>query len=329
MKIHARTGSLLAASILAAIAVSIGSTKEPAGAKKTTVHGVGWFDSFEQAKIEAKRTGKPILFLSMFGRLDEAMPCANARTLRATLFQDSAFKSLVTQDVIPAWEMVRAVPKIEIDLGDGKKITRTVRGNAVMYLCNAKGEVIDAFPGVYTSEDFLPAVRESLHELANADYAAVNAFHRVRGKVPPRTGATTGKMMVESPTLNLIGAPPIAGAPAPMRTDDPARNQFLLAASRISDASLTPMPAREIVPLLTGAELEGRDPKAVAEQILRNDSQINMQRVRPVIHLWLASEKTMITPKEARDAVLETILKIPYKDPYFGLKDVLLPGTPG
>ena len=31
--------------------------------------------------------------------------------------------------------------------------------------------------------------------------------------------------------------------------------------------------------------------------------------------------------KEARDAVLMDLLKIPYKDPYFGLKDLLMPGT--
>lgn len=329
MKIRARISILVTALLLAALTVSVGGAEAPSKAKKTRVHGVGWFDRFEEAKTEAKRTGKPILFLSMFGRLNEEMPCANARTLRATLFQDPEFKKLVTEEAIPAWEMVRAVPKVEIDLGDGKRLVRTVRGNAVMYLCNAQGEVIDAFPGVYTAEDFLPAVRESIRELAKADHATLSTFHKSRGKIPPRTGATTGKMMLESPTLNLIGAPSIAGAPAPKRSDDPARNQFLLAASRISDSSLTPMPAREIVPQLTGAELEGRDPKAVAAQILKNDSQINMQRVRPVIHLWLASEKSMISPVEARDAVLETILKIPYKDPYFGLKDVLLPGTPG
>lgn len=323
MKIHARMGLIAVASLMAVFALSFN------GAKKTPVHGVGWHDSFEAAQVEAKRTGKPILFLSMFGRLDEEMPCANARTLRATLFKDPEFKKLVTTEVIPAWEMVRAVPKVEIDLGEGKKILRTVRGNAVMYLCNSKGVVIDAFPGVYTAEDFLPAVRESLEQLAKADLEAFTAFHKARGKTPPRTGATTGKMMLESPTLSLIGAPAIAGVPVKIQSDDPERRQFLLAASRISDASLTPMPAREIVSVLTGAPLEGRDPKEVALQIMRNDSRINMERVRPVIHLWLASERTFLTPDQARDTVLETILKIPYKDPYFGLKDVLLPGTPG
>lgn len=329
MSHRARPSLILAVAILVAMTAAVAASKHENRPKKTEVHGIGWFDAFDDAKAEARRTGKPVLFLSMFGRLDEEMPCANARTLRATLFKDPDFKNLVTDDVIPAWEMVRAVPKVEIDLGDGKKIVRTVRGNAVMYLCNSDGHVLDAFPGVYTVDDFLPAVQESLRELAKADLETRRAFHKSRGKMPPRTGATTGKMMLESPTLNLIGAPAITGVPVDLKTDDPARRQFLLAASRISDASLTPLPAREVVASLTGAPLDGRNPHDVAAQILRNDSRINMERVRPVVHLWLASEDRVRTPAEARDTVLETILKIPYKDPYFGLKDVLLPGTPG
>lgn len=305
-----------------------GRPAHAAKAKKTIVNGIGWHNSFPDALQEARQTGKPILLLSMFGRIDEDMPCANARTLRATLFKDPGFKKLVGDEVVPAWEMVRAVPKIEIDLGDGKKIHRTVRGNAVMYLCNSEGKVIDAYPGVYTAEDFLPMVRESIRELGKASLADVTAYHKARGGMPRRTAITTGKMMLESPTLNLIGAPPIAGAATAETTPDPARALFLRAARQLSDASLTPMAAGEIVPLLTGAPLGDRDPKEVAAQIMKNDSRANMERTRPVIHLWLASEKELPTPAAARDTVLETILKIPYKDPYFGLKDVLLPGTP-
>ena len=323
------SAATLSALVALALAGPIEGHPTPAAkAKKTVVNGIGWNNSFADAQHEAKQTGKPILFFSMFGRIDEEMPCANARTLRATLFKDAEFKKLLSEEVIPAWEMVRAVPKIEIDLGDGKKIQRTVRGNAVMYLCNADGKVIDAFPGVYTVEDFLPMIRESIRELGKAPFAEVAAYHKARGGMPRRTAITTGKMMLEAPTLNLIGAPPIAGAVPVETTKDPARALFLRAARQLTDASLTPMPAGEIVPLLTGAPLGDRDPQEVAAQIIKNDSRANMERTRPVIHLWLASEKELPSPAAARDTVLETILKIPYKDPYFGLKDVLLPGTP-
>ena len=53
-----------------------------------------------------------------------------------------------------------------------------------------------------------------------------------------------------------------------------------------------------------------------------------MARTRAVVHSYFASLKALPTPDEAREAVLGTILKIPYKDPTMGLDDVLLPGTP-
>jgi len=304
--------------------------------KRTSVAGVEWYASMGDAIAEAKRGDKPILLLSMFGKLDEPMPCANARTLRATLFQDPEFRKLVTEDVVPAWEMVRAVPKVEIDLGDGKKIVRTVRGNAVMYLCTPEGRVIDtpegrvidAYPGVYTAKDFLPMVRDSL-ALADASPEKIRAYHRDRGAVPPPTAATMGKAVLESPTLDLIGAQPTNGAIDPRTSSsDPDEAKFLAAARRITDLSLQPMPPATAVRSITGRTGIGEDPKKLAAEIMTRDSQNNVARVRPVVHLYLASCKELPTTLEARDAILETILKIPYKDPYFGLNDVLLPGTP-
>lgn len=298
------------------------------GPSKTVVHGVGWFDSFDEARIEAKRTGRPILFLSMFGSLGEEMPCANARTLRATLFRDPKFLELINSDVLPAWEMVRAVPKVTIDLGNGEKIIRTVRGNAVLYLCNPDGTVVDAYPGVYTADDFLPMVRESIAELIGKDFEAVREFHRARGRIPEPTRITMGKMMLESPTLELIGARATTGAKVSVTANDPDRQRFLTAAMRLSDASLTPRTVSDALVLAAGPTSTIGDATEVASEILRRDSELNMTRTRPVVHLFFASEKRLPTPLEARDAILETILKIPYKDPYFGLREVLLPGTP-
>jgi len=314
------------------LTLALATGMAPAGSnsrvKKTMVNGIGWYASFTDAQAEAKRTNKPILFLSMFGRLDEDMPCANARTLRATLFKDPEFRKLATDDVIPAWEMVRSVPKIQIDFGDGKKITRTVRGNAVMYLCNSDGKVIDAFPGVYTSHDFIPAIKESIGALANADTATIIAYHKKLGFVPRLSITTASKAMVESPTLDMIGAQPFRGATSSYVADTAAKRLFADGAAKIIDLSLTPMNPAQVGMKLTGAPIEGRDPDMVAHEILQNDSLTNMNRMRPVIHLWMASITELPTPEQARDVILETILKIPYKDPYFGLRDVVLPGTP-
>lgn len=304
-------------------------------ARKTTgVNGINWYNSLADAQAEAKRTDKPILFLSMFGRIDEEMPCANARTLRATLFKEPAFMKLVNNDVIPAWEMVRPVPKIEIDLGDGKKLKRTVRGNAVMYLLNSDGKVLDAFPGIYTAKDFIPEITEDIGALEHATPDVVRQYHQKLAVLRPSRGFTTfGKTVAESPTLELIGAR--AGSvprPGIVISSDPDVRKFQLAAAGISDLSLNPIPATQVaatIDSLADANIEeAKNAPDRIQRILDTDSTNNMRVVRPVIHLWLASEKATPTPLQARDTVLETILKIPYKDPYFGLKDVIMPGTP-
>jgi len=319
-------------SITLALAIAAVTTVAIAGGriKKTTVNGIAWYDSFDDAQAEAKRTGKPILFLSMFGKLNEEMPCANARTLRATLFKDPEFKKLVTEEAIPAWEMVRTVPHVEIDFGDGKKIKRTVRGNAVMYLCNSDGKVVDAYPGVYTTKDFMPMVHEAISTLAKADGADVIAWHDKLGQATTARvmRSTMSKTGTESPTLNIIGARPIAGVVKPMHSDDPKRQQFYRAASVVMDMSLSPMTPDEVAVAVTGEPIGDRSPATVGNLILERDSRLNATSMRGIIHLWLGSEKALPTPLEARDTVLETILKIPYKDPYFGLKEIAIPGTP-
>lgn len=322
--------ALLAVGAAISFASGGSATKVKRGLK-TTVNEIAWFNQFEDAKKEAAKTKKPILLLSMFGEIDEQMPCANARTLRATLFKDPDFKKLVGLDVIPAWEMVRAVPKIEIDLGDGRKIKRTVRGNAVMYLCNADGKVVDAFPGIYTKSDFMPMIRESIEKVARATEGDVFAFHKSQPLIVPRSiPLTTSKMMAESPTLNLIGAESFEGAtPTTLKKEESKeRRQFLAAARRVRDMSLIPANSEEVMFVTTGKNLSEVAQKDRASMILAKDSERNTTMLRPVIHLWFNSMKSLPTPGEAREAVLETILKIPYKDPYFGLKDVIIPGTP-
>ena len=212
--------------LIVGLAICATSAQASGHVKKTTVNGIGWYASLPDAVTEAKRTDKPILLLSMFGRLDEEMPCANARTFRATLFKDPEFKKFVTDEAIPAWEMVRAVPKIVIDFGDGKKILRTVRGNAVMYLLNPDGKVIDAFPGVYAAHAFLPDIRTSIENLAHGNAASVIAYHKAHGRMVRSSLTTLGKTVVESPTLDMIGARPFAELNPPSSQAHPSRHCF-------------------------------------------------------------------------------------------------------
>jgi len=326
MTLRKSTYLVLIVALICAVALAFGGGK----VRKTNVHGVQWHDQFQNALAESRETGKPILLLSMFGKIDEEMPCANARTLRATLFKDPEFKRLASNDVIVAWEMVRAVPKVEIDLGDGKKVKRTVRGNAVMYLCNSEGRVVDAYPGVYTPTDFMPMVREAL-PLAKLSEADAIAWHEARAENAVHTAtmrATMSKVALEGPILNLMGARPISGVKSRPSSNDPKVQRFERVAATVRDLSLTPMASDEVAIAVTNREIDGRSPEELGMEILKRDSKNNVTQMRSVIHLWLASEKQLPSPVEARDTVLERILKIPYKDPYFGLRDIIAPGTP-
>jgi hypothetical protein len=283
----------------------------------TEVNGVQWLNSYEAAVEESKRTGKPILFLSMFGRIDEKMPCANARTLRATLFKSEEFKKFAQNEVIPAWEMVRKVPKVTVDLGDGEKIVRTVRGNAVMYLCTPQGKAFDAFPGIYTERDFFPMVRRSIKQL----YEKVPYQRDLND--PEVLRLTMSKSAVESPVLDLMGAKKMSGATTSVDPNNQQLRRFRSAAKLVEDVSLTPTPSKDL-PVLLGFPAGY---KPTAEQILAVDSRNNSIKLRPIVRMYFDSLKELPTPYEARDYILQDLLKIPYKDPYFGLKDVLLPGT--
>src|SRR5260370_25733465 len=79
----------------------------------------------------------------------------NARALRAVLLSDPDVIRFVNENFIPCWQMVRPVPQITIEFGDGRKLKRTLGGNTVIEICLPDGRVVDAFPGLYTPEDFL------------------------------------------------------------------------------------------------------------------------------------------------------------------------------
>ena len=47
-----------------------------------------------------------------------------------------------------------------------------------------------------------------------------------------------------------------------------------------------------------------------------------------VVHTWFTSLKHLPTPAEAKEDLFVRMLHIDYNDPYLGLADIALPGTP-
>jgi len=56
---------------------------------------------------------------------------------------------------------VRPVPRITVDFGDGRRIERTITGNSIHYVLNAKGQVVDALPGLYGARAFLAGLQNA------------------------------------------------------------------------------------------------------------------------------------------------------------------------
>jgi len=113
-----------------------------------------WYTDLAQAKAEAHRVGRPILSLHLLGRLDEELSCANSRFFRTLLYSDESISALLRDEFVLHWHSVREVPRVTIELGDGRVIRQTIAGNSAHYLLDAKGAPLDVLPGLYSAAAF-------------------------------------------------------------------------------------------------------------------------------------------------------------------------------
>ena len=211
-----------------------------AGQKDAAFSGLFWHDNLASARDEATRTGRPILSLHLLGKLTDEKSCANSRFFRTVLYPDPEVSTYLRDHFILHWHSVRPVPTLSVDLGDGRKIQRTITGNSVHYVLDAQGRVLDGVPGLVSADAFLASLRESvaLHETLTpqaeaahntASWSAVTghwapAAPVASGKTPERSdraqtamALATSKQFVEASSLDavLLSSPePVALPPA-------------------------------------------------------------------------------------------------------------------
>lgn len=133
-----------------------------AGQRYATVSRMYWHTDLSEAKAAAKQTKKPILALRMLGRLDEDLSCANSRLFRTTLYANAETSKFLRDNFILYWSSERAVPKVTIDFGDGRKLESTTTGNSAHYILDADGHVLDVLPGLYAPIAFRKELTKSL-----------------------------------------------------------------------------------------------------------------------------------------------------------------------
>jgi hypothetical protein len=239
------------------------------------------------------------------------------------LLSDPEVAAYLKDQVVPAWETVREVPKLTLDFGNGKKITRTLAGNTSILLCTADGKVMDAFPGVYTPADFLRELKASL--AASKDPQQLLAWHVKEGLSAPvprqAMSFTMGKAVIEAPLLQALNMKETPFEPAPeTETPDSAKRIFSRYAMMLADLSKSPASRGSVLRTI------GLPRNATPQQIVAMDSRNNVRAVRPAVHLWLATLDKLPTPEEAKNVMFKQLLHIPIDDPYLGLGDTL-PGT--
>ena len=123
--------------------------------------GLYWHTDLAAAQEVAKRENKPILSLRLLGNLTDELSCANSRFFRTTLYPHAAVRTLLHERFVLHWQSVRAVPIITIDFGDGRSIKRTITGNSLHLVLDARGRTVDVLPGLYGAGFFARVLQES------------------------------------------------------------------------------------------------------------------------------------------------------------------------
>jgi hypothetical protein len=169
-----------------------------AGQRYAAVSRLYWHTDLARAEAAARQSGRPILSLRMLGRLDEDLSCANSRLFRATLYADAGVSKFLRDNFILHWSSERPVPKVTIDMGDGRTLTTTTTGNSAHYVLDADGHVLDVLPGLYAPVAFKAELARSLalarQTRGASDAARAQAVRTYQHALIERVAATWPKL---------------------------------------------------------------------------------------------------------------------------------------
>ncbi len=119
------------------------------GARDTATSGLFWHTDVDAALADAQQRDVPVLSLRMLGDLREELSCANSRFFRTVLYADPELSRWLDANFVLHWSSERAVPVLEIDYGDGRKIRTTTTGKIAGILA----EPIQGVGGFITPPD--------------------------------------------------------------------------------------------------------------------------------------------------------------------------------
>ncbi len=210
------------------------------------------------------------------------------------LFSDDQVAAVINETFEPAWQSVRPVPRVTIDLGNGTVVKRTLHGNVATHVCAPDGNVLDILPGIYEPRTYARELRQ-----------LVRQFHQWRqpGFDSGSHWRTYHRSQVEA--LKRV----------PDRT---------VAASRGASIFATERPTRRAI---RGERPPGNAAGATLSDSLTEDTRINQTTRRLKIHERLAISGP-VTPGEISKWLYREVLGTDLDDPYLGLKEMLFKNYP-
>ncbi len=288
--------------------------------------GLYWHTDLATAQEVAKRENKPILSLRLLGNLTDELSCANSRFFRTTLYPHAAVRSLLAERYVLHWQSVRAVPIITIDFGDGRSIKRTITGNSLHLVLDARGRPVDVLPGLYGAGFFARVLQESeslarrAKDLDNDDFAReLVKFHQQRlndqearwltawkslnaDRVPTFGAALNDEAWAQlaqhhRPEIEFDGM-----TVAAVQAKQPAEVAGMLAMGK----SITETPALRLVRNLV---------PVIGQDTVKNEYNFHRQ-----IHRWFADGKMQKQDVSALTArIYGELFLSPLNDPWYGL----------
>jgi hypothetical protein len=190
-------------------------------------------------------------------------------------------------------------------------------------LLSSEGKVYDAFPGVYIPQDYLSELRKTMDQIKNnSDILSWHKQELAASVKTEETRMTMSKAVVESPLLKALGK----GRYSKQQAKDSATafNDYTAKLQDVSKegASIDDIRSRILTSLRTN------DPNEVGRAAVQLDSQNNLKLIRPAVHLLFLSYNNLPTIEQCRDRIYQNILHVPIHDPYLGLADAIVPGSP-
>jgi len=164
-----------------------------------------WYTNLNEAEAAARVAGKPILSLRLLGNLNEEYSCANSRFFRTTLYPNAEVSRYLRDHFVLHWQSVRPIPRITIDMGDGRRIERTITGNSIHYILDADGNPIDALPGLYGAKDFIAGLDHAFTaEQAASKLTGTEREHFLANYHSTRLGEITRQWSIELAKVSQV-----------------------------------------------------------------------------------------------------------------------------